>query len=454
MNVLKEYVCLYDSEYFIADLFGGRGGARSYALTQRALYNILHKKNSRAFFLREIHSTIYTSLWTDFKDRITEYNELHNTDLSSIIIYTDNKSGENTAINTSNGNTITTKGFKVSSGNQTANLKSLAGATDVYIDEFDEVEKADYSKLKLSLRKKGVELKIIRAFNPPYAEHSIWEDYDLIKISNKELLEILVKHSSKPIGELKRMVERNSKTYYTATTKHKNHIFVNSTFINNYENLNKIAIDEYEKLLDEDFHYYCVTILGLIPNVDGEVVYNDYSDVNNSFETIKEFDVLNIGMDFNITKMCATVRVSRGKEKHVVDEFVDLYDTHQMCSEIKKRYPEHKIIVTSDASGKSRSTSGASDWNIIKSFKFGTQDLTSNPKVRDRVNEINTGFRRKDIFINKDLCPYLHKALVNQKYKKGEPDKTSGYDHILEAFGYDIYAAKINIVKVRSSSVL
>src|SRR5690606_22353461 len=111
-----------------------------------------------------------------------------------------------------------------------------------------------------------------------------------------------------------------------------------------------------------------------------------------------------------------------GKEKHVVDEFIDYYDTNQICLEIKKRYPNHKIVVTSDASGKSRSTSGRSDWDIIKSFKFMTKDLTSNPKVRDRVNEVNTGFRRKEIFINADLCPFLHKALVKQKYKNGEPD--------------------------------
>src|SRR5690606_7838743 len=152
--------------------------------------------------LREIHSTIYTSMWADFKDRISEYNEFHNTDLSEIINYTDNKSGENTAINTLNGNTITTKGFKVSSGNQTASLKSLAGATDVYIDEFDEVEKEDFSKLKLSLRKKGADLRIIRAFNPPYAEHTLWEDYVLTKITNDDLFNLLKKHSSKPVSEL------------------------------------------------------------------------------------------------------------------------------------------------------------------------------------------------------------------------------------------------------------
>ena len=41
----------------------------------------------------------------------------------------DNKSGENYAKNIRTGASITTKGFRTSSGNQTANLKSLPYAT-------------------------------------------------------------------------------------------------------------------------------------------------------------------------------------------------------------------------------------------------------------------------------------------------------------------------------------
>src|SRR5690606_5135448 len=102
-----------------------------------------------------------------------------------------NKSGENHCLNKLTGHSVTTKGFKVSSGNQTANLKSLAAATHVYIDEADEVAKADFMKLKLSLRKKGADLKIIRAFNPPPKDHWIWGDYELTKVTEDELYTLL-----------------------------------------------------------------------------------------------------------------------------------------------------------------------------------------------------------------------------------------------------------------------
>jgi phage terminase large subunit len=177
MNVLKEYTLLYKKDYYTADCFGGRAGARSYSITQFALYQILYSDYFRCFFLRDVHSTIYSSIWKDFKDRIEEFEENHHS-LSGIIQYTDNKNGENQAINLINGNSITTKGFKVSSGNQTASLKSLAGGNCIIIEEFQEVEKDDYLKLKLSLRKKGVNIQIVRAFNPVPKDHFIWEDYE------------------------------------------------------------------------------------------------------------------------------------------------------------------------------------------------------------------------------------------------------------------------------------
>src|SRR5690625_3198725 len=217
MNVLEEFKPLYFDKYSIADLMGGRAGARSYSSTQHALYEVLHSSNPvRGFFLREVHSTIYSSMWADLKDRINEYQEIHKIDLSEKIQISDNKQGENTFINLENGNSITTKGFKVSSGNQTASLKSLAGATHVYIDEADEVAKKDFLKLRLSLRKKGADLKIIRAFNPPEKEHWIWNDYKLTALSNEEIIKIIQGLRGGEVKDIEERLKSNNKTYYKA----------------------------------------------------------------------------------------------------------------------------------------------------------------------------------------------------------------------------------------------
>lgn len=453
MNVLKEYYPLYTEDYFIADLWGGRAGARSYAMSQRALYNLLHKENSRAFFLRQTHATIYTSCWQDLKDRITEYEELHEVSLSGVIEITDNEHGNNTAKNLLNGNTIKTKGFKVSSGNQTASLKSLAGVTDIYIEEADEVEKEDFDKLLLSLRKKGADIRVIRAFNPPEKDHHIWSDYNLTKVTNDVLVEIVLKHTKKSRNEIVEIVNRNNKPYYLAFPKRKNHLSIQNTFINNYQNLNDTALELYEKYLEDDFHYFCTTILGLIPDKGGHSVYNDYDDIKNHTErTVQPNDVLHIGMDFNVTNMMAVIHVHENGEDKAIAELTGLFDTYQMCEKIKELYGSHSIVIYPDASGQNRKTSGKSDFDIIREYKYVIRTGVSNPAVRDRVNEVNKAFREGTYSVNRFTCPVYSEALKKQKYKNGEPDKSSGFDHVTDAGGYYI-SKKGKTIKINSGGV-
>lgn len=442
MNVLEEYQPLYFGDYLTADCLGGRAGARSYSVTQHALHEVVHSTMPvRAFFLREVHSTIYSSMWADFKDRISDYQEMHDIDLSSVLEWSDNKSGENHCINKITGNSITTKGFKVSSGNQTANLKSLAGATHVYIDEADEVSKNDFLKLKLSLRKKGADLKIIRAFNPPAKDHWIWGDYELTKVNEKDLYEIIRDMSNLNDDTIRDLVKRNNKTYYRAVSKSSRHISITTNFTNNFDNLNPDAVAEYDKLLLEDFHYYVTNIAGLIPNDAGDMVYYEYDrHKHHTDRIIKQGDILHVGMDFNVTNMSAVVHVVEGNTAMAISEHTKVFDTHQMCSILKNNYPGHKIVVYPDASGNSRSTtSGKSDFDTIRQFQFQIISSSANPPVRDRINVMNNQFRSMKYLVNRFTCPEYSESLSKIKYKGGEPDKSSGYDHVTDAGGYFMY---------------
>jgi phage terminase large subunit len=442
MNVLKEYQPLYiDENFYQADCFGGRAGARSYSLTQHALYNLLYTPIFRSFFIREVHSTIYSSMWQDLKDRVSEYEELHGVSLSGVIEISDNKNGENYAKNKKTGASITTKGFKISSGNQTANLKSLAGATHLYIDECDETSEDAFRKLKLSFRKKGAQIKIVRAFNPPFAGHWIWKDYDLTKVTAASLRSMVYQASNLDPKIIEEQLARNNKTYYTAKIKpdKKNYICINTNFLNNYENLNPQLFEEFDTIFKDDFHYYCIHILGLIPNEEGDTVYNDFNLGDNFTEkTARPGDVLHIGMDFNITKMSAVVHIVEEKNKYAVEEFTNLFDTYQMCEAIRSRFPGYKVVVYPDASGQSRSTSGASDVDIIKSFGFSVRAPKKNGFVRDRINMVNSAFRNRTYFVNTFRCPDYTLALQKLKFKNGEPDKSSGFDHVVDAGGYFI----------------
>jgi Terminase RNaseH-like domain len=67
----------------------------------------------------------------------------------------------------------------------------------------------------------------------------------------------------------------------------------------------------------------------------------------------------------------------------------------------------------------------------------------SNPFVRDRVLSVNAmmcnGEGIRAMQVNTDNCPQFTEALENQAYdSNGQPDKTQGYDHIVDAGGYFI----------------
>jgi len=441
MNVLYEYQPLYFEDFYQADCYGGRAGARSYSITQNALHGLLYNNAFRGFFIREVHSTIYSSMWQDLKDRVAEYEEMHGVSLEGVIEVSDNKSGENYARNLKTGASITTKGFRVSTGSQTANLKSLAGATHIYIDECEECSEDPYRKLKLSLRKQGVSIRIIRAFNPPYAGHWIWKDYDLTKVERDQLIGIVKQSTNRTLEEVTALVDSNNKTYYTAQLKNErvasSYISIKTNFVNNYSNLNPVLFEEFDKLLIDDFHYYCVHVLGLIPSELGDSVYSDFNKATcHTDRQLKSSDTLHIGMDFNVGKMAAVIHVLDGEDLAAVDEMTKVYDTYSMCQLIGSRYPGHKIIVYPDASGQNRHSSGASDHDIIKGFGFTVKAPKKNGFVRDRINTVNTAFRKGKYKVNTNTCPEYTEALEKIQFKKGEPDKSSGFDHVTDGGGY------------------
>ena len=151
-------------------------------------------------------------------------------------------------------------------------------------------------------------------------------------------------------------------------------------------------------------------------------------------------------MDFNITNMSAVI--------HVIDyipiavaEITGAYNTETMIRLIRSKY-ENAIVIYPDASGKSRNTSGKSDIDLLKEAIFTVRNAPRNPFVKDRVNAMNNAFKHPltgeiGYRVNVNNCPVYAEALEKQGYKNGEPDKTTGFDHVVDAGGYFITGIKI-----------
>mgnify|MGYP000415691503 CR=1 FL=1 len=181
----------------------------------------------------------------------------------------------------------------------------------------------------------------------------------------------------------------------------------------------------------------------------GNVYRNFDRELNHTDRTLQKGERLHIGMDFNITNMSAVIHVIESDgSPTAVDEITRAFDTREMIRIIQERFPDHKVIVYPDASGKAKKTSAAqSDIDLLKGAKFVVRTGKGNPFVRDRVNAMNNAFKnnktgKRTYKVNTDNCPEYTEALEQQTYKNGEPDKTSGFDHITEAGGYFIFGNK------------
>lgn len=190
-------------------------------------------------------------------------------------------------------------------------------------------------------------------------------------------------------------------------------------------------------------------IEGEFVNLKQGSVYAEFDRVLNACplgEGIKPGETLHIGFDFNVGQMAAVVHILRDGEPIAVDEFVGYLDTPALITAIQNRYVNiekpHRIMAYPDASGKNRKSTNAatSDIALLKQARFLVLAKSTNPFVRDRIAAFNKLIHKggKRMYkININACPHLVEGLEQQAYdKNGEPDKTSGVDHVIDAAGY------------------
>lgn len=183
---------------------------------------------------------------------------------------------------------------------------------------------------------------------------------------------------------------------------------------------------------------------GLFVNLASGSVYPSFDRrLNHTGEVEREGEVLHVGMDFNVLNMSAAINVIRGDLPLTVGELTKVRDTPAMAKLLKERFAGHQIVVYPDASGQNTSSKNASesDLSILRQAGLQVRVGSQNPAVRDRVNAVNALIlndkSERRWVVNTDRCPTLTESLEQQAYDhNGEPDKTSGHDHMNDAQGY------------------
>lgn len=204
-----KYRPLYTTDKFFIYLQGGRGSAKSYEAAE--------------FAVRLTYETGHVILYTRYtltaadKSVIPEFNEK----IEALNLHNDFEVTKTEIINKQTGSRILFAGIKTSSGNQTANLKSLTGVTTWIYDEFEEHPDFEtFDKVVLSVRQKHVQNRVILVSN---ALHKKSWQYDYF------------------------FKERRDDVEYIETTYLDNIENLSNKFINTAEETKKSNIDKYNR---------------------------------------------------------------------------------------------------------------------------------------------------------------------------------------------------------------
>lgn len=197
---------------------------------------------------------------------------------------------------------------------------------------------------------------------------------------------------------------------------------------------------------DLDERTFAQEYLGTFQNYAGRIYYG-FDRAHNVTEWPAEqinSAVILTGMDFNIDPMSAVIAHRSGDTLYVWDEIrMFASNTQEMVAEIQNRYPRSRVTVYPDPASRQRKTSagGVTDLTILQNAGFTVKAPHSHTAVRDRINAVNSrlcgadGVRRLLIH---PRCRHTIEGLERQVYKSGtsQPDKESGYDHMMDALGY------------------
>ena len=180
-------------------------------------------------------------------------------------------------------------------------------------------------------------------------------------------------------------------------------------------------------------------------NTYSGVVYYNF-DRQETVKPCKGKDVteIHIGQDFNVGALASAIAVVEGNTIYFIDELLlNSSSTEDTADELKRRYPNSRIIMYPDPAGRQRKTSagGRTDISILQNAGFHVQVRNSHTPIRDRVNSVNAKLKntqgQRTLFVD-PKCKNIVNSLERMVYKPGTNivEKDGKLDHMGDAVGY------------------
>lgn len=233
--VKPKFQTLYtDTDHFIILVTGGRGSGKSFEVSA-FISRLTFQKGHKVLYSRYSMKSADISVIPEVRGKI----ELDGV-LDKFTITSDN------ITNNFSGSEIMFRGIKTASGNQTANLKSIEGLTTFVGDEMEEWQSEDdYDKLILSIRKKGIQNRVILIMNPSNDSHFVYKKYiqDTHRIEVIDGVEVQI-------------------------STHPNVLHIHTSYLDNLENLSETflaEIAEIKRKSEKQAHDAAVAEVGTAP---------------------------------------------------------------------------------------------------------------------------------------------------------------------------------------------
>lgn len=306
-----------DDEKFIILITGGRGSGKSFnasTFIERLTFEMTPTE-------KIVHQILYTRYTMVSAGMSIIPEMMEKIDLDGTTKYF--KTTKTDIVNRMTGSRIMFRGIKTSSGNQTAKLKSIQGITTFVCDEAEEWTSEDeFDKIMLSIRKKGIQNRIIIIMNPCDSNHFIYKKY---------------------IEKTHKLVEIDGVQVQIST--HPNVLHIHTTYFDNLENLSPEFLKEVEDMKVSNPEKYAHVVIGRWADVAEGAVFKKWGIVK---EFPQECKKVGIGQDFGFTNdPSAAVRCGIIDNRLYVDEL--FYETDMLSSAIANRLKPFSMKVFADS---------------------------------------------------------------------------------------------------------
>jgi phage terminase large subunit len=268
-------------------LLGGRGAGRSTVVSQFLTAKLVAPEYLRAAIMRFVLGDIRNSCFREIFDRLEEQEITKHIDINQ------------SSMTFSYGqNEILAHGFRKSSGDQSAKLKSLANYNVVWIEEADEVAEADFMQLDDSLRTIKGNITVILTLNPPPKNHWIIKRWFSLQPSEQP-------------------------GFYVPECTHSDVLYIRTDYHDNAKNLDEHTKKRYEGYKETNPDHYWNMIRGYVPETLQGKIYKDWKRID---EVPHEARLVCYGLDFGFhPDPAAIVAIYQYNGGYVVDEI--LYQT-------------------------------------------------------------------------------------------------------------------------------